>query len=49
MKRLASWAAVDEFNRPNLDYAVAVRRVESYCFGIDDDLTHQDGLHEPIS
>jgi hypothetical protein len=30
---------IDLFNRPNLDDAVAVQRVEPDCLGVDDDFT----------
>jgi hypothetical protein len=40
VERVASWATVDTLNRPNLDDAVAVQRVQAGSLGIDDDFTH---------
>ena len=39
VKRLAGRRAVDQLNRPNLDDAVAVQRIEPGCLGIDHDFT----------
>jgi hypothetical protein len=44
VERVASWATVDQLNRPNLDDAMTVRRVEASGLGIGDDLAHSSWL-----
>jgi hypothetical protein len=49
VKRLASWGTVDQLNRPNLDHAMPVQRLEPGYLGIDDDFTHGQRIQYSIN
>jgi hypothetical protein len=47
VERLAGWRTVELLNRPNLDDAMAVQRVEASYLGVDDDFTHGGAVPPP--